>query len=577
MTLSLSLCFTLLLPALWAPSPEGSVVPAAAPLITRIHDLSQLLPTGSDRRHAVPLLPLLPVEGDEWGEDESFTMLEAMLVLLVDELHADELQYEGRQVMLLEDGRLLITAPEAVHADLERLAAYVRKSSRRTATVHLEWFVSKAGTPLSAGVEGLVSAEGLELLDERRITLTLGVPWIERNEQLTPLAQNWESDVANQAAAHQPHIQPLGLGLDLCLLLSPAGADAFVLRSTAGVQLLSSVEQRMLLPQETVVTTDGELRLAEERVIDLQRSTVATISGGARLAPGGRLEQAVDVGTAKGRSTSVLRITLESVEPAVPSLGLPTGSLLLTDVSAHTAGGGRVPRLTAADFMGRGMLEYHGYASGELEQTSLDFPVSEQRWGAELDGALEGMHMQDGAVWHEGSRLLTWAPQPVTEDYERALEAVLVASPSVVLDWGLEGRNGASLAAGRLTLLPGDEALVLAGQSFAAVMGAETEIAQGAVAQTPRVVQLFDGLSLAARMAGPDELQLSLSRSAVRSHSAEDLGRTMPGSLDRVVTDSVDLQRRLALDGQRHELARVGQGPDALLFWAQARRQDGAR
>jgi hypothetical protein len=572
--------FLMLLMLALAPINDPALTPApldpGEDLVTRVHDLQGLLPDGAGA--TTPLSPLPLMEGDmsEGWESHGEMFAEALYSLLVDVLHEDEMQYEHRQVDLLDGPRLHITAPEEVHRTVDELATYLRAASRREAVVRVTQFAVPKGVLdadglASADVAALVASGQLVATHERRVELLLGVPWSESSDVITPMVQSWDVQIAQQVATHEPGIRAVPTNSALCLMVSPHLNGGFMVRVAGRTDRMRDPLVRSIEPMAWSVGDSGMRDLSQDGRLELHRIGTGTLMGSAHLDPGEELILGASTHTGSTPTSVVMAVRLESVEPLPAAPVLSQGALRLVDLSAHTSRGGNA-HLLHSRWLGGRPFRFHveGLDHTDIEGANFWFPNEGLDHGDVLEGAWEALEWDDGSVWDDGPWALAWGQDSAMGQVMRGLSSRLVAARGVSLEWSLEDEAGHAVAAGVLNTAGDADALAVIGEAFGAVSGTEPEVATGAVAQEPRVVDLFDGLWLRARPAGTRELDLTLARNASSSRAEGSLGPSWEGLFDRTTFQTSDIVRRVAVDGRRHELAQVGPPERRLGLWIRA-------
>jgi hypothetical protein len=558
------------------PAPPPAPLDPGEDLLTRVHDLQGLLPDGASAM--TPLSPLPLMEGDmaEGWERHGEMFAEALYSLLVDVLHEDELQYEHRRVDLLDGPRLHITAPEQVHRTVDELSAYLRAASRRAAVLRVTQFAVPKGVLDADGlsstdVAALVASGQLVATHERRVELLLGVPWSESSDVITPMIQSWDVQIAQQVATHEPGIRAVPASSTLCLMVSPHLNGGFMVRVAGRLDRMRDPLVRSIEPMAWSVGDGGVRDLSHDGRLELHRIGTGTLVGSANLAPGDELILGASTHTGTTPSSVVMAVQLESVDPLPAAPVLSQGALRLVDLSAHTSRGGHAHALRSRWLGGR-PYRFHveGMRNTDIEGANFWFPNEGVDHGDVLEGAWEALEWDDGSVWDDGPWALVWGQDSAVGQVMRGLTSRLVAARGMSLEWSLEDESGHAVAAGVLNTAGDADALAVVGEAFGAVSGTEPEVASGAVAQEPRVVDLFDGLWLRARPAGTRELDVTLARNASFSRELASLGPSWEGMFDRASFHASDVARRVAVDGRRHELAQVGPPERRLGLWIRA-------
>jgi|GEM_PF-5204379 len=358
------------------------------------------------------------------------------------------------------------------------------------------------------------------------------------------------------------------------LLLSPRAESGFVLRVACRRESLREVSPRRLDPLALVISDGSRISVARDLDLDLHRTALSTMIGAASLAVGEGMVLASSTRTHAEDVAHVIVLQLESVAPEPAAPELPGGALRLLDLSAHTSRGGVWPMLPARRLGGlsdRG--SYNGVGWLSPEQTGAWFPAEDVTWGGHLDGVFDELQWHDGSTWDDGPWMLVWGEQGRLDTALDTLAARLTPGVGALVQWGLTDMQSQRNLAGGVLHSAGDaDAAAMVGELFGVVMGVDVDVATGALTEEPREQDLFDGLLLRARPAGPAEVELSLAASALRARAPDGLGMGSGGLLDRVVFDSADARRLVALDGRRQVLCQL-RGPEGepLDFWVSAR------
>ena len=551
-----------LLTPLSSAAPGESTRPVDEELVTAVHDLSGLLPPGGDGRLRLAVLPGLQVE--QWDpEDEDTSLADAIISLLIDELYADDLQYEGREATYANGPRLLLTAPAVVHATLDQLVAHVRAASRRRASVHVELL-----SPRSAGVDTAAMASDdidralaagqLGLLVDRRIELLLGVPWSERVCQLTPVVQGWQANIAQQSAALAPEIDTLTTGTVLGLVLSSAPAGGYLLRLAARQEDLTALQRRVVELPLLTIGENGVHPLTQDLTLELHELATSTLVGATAMQPGESRVFAANTAVRGSQVGLVVRVRLESVDAAPAPVPLGGKSAALLDLSGIRWAGFEAPQLGSLALSGRLLGEdgSFGYQRLGLDH-AIDFPAAELGWSELAERPFAELEWNAGRYWEQDSWMLVLAADADVARLAASLAARQPTPAPISLVWGLDDGDGRPLASGRMPLLPDAGGLAVVGRAFATLDGFEVDVANGAVAHSPRLHHEFDGLWLTARLKGGGDVELRLARNAEATRDMVELGPQSRGLFDRAVFDVAERRAQVPADGRRHELGAV--------------------
>jgi len=247
-----------------APS-RGSRDNAAS--VLRTYDLSSIMVEQRREFGSRPVLPLTRIdEGNFIMYDESYQALsEDMVMELLYTRFSDEIEYEDRGMWGLEDGRLAVRAPESLQAEFARTLEFLGALTSARAELTIDVVVSHDRPLGSPELSGLVSVEQAESwlmnsvsgAERSRYVVELAPGHISTLDALesTTVVLEWDVEIAQGSAVHDPITSVLSLGRRLLITGSPS-SDGLLLSLSLlqgeldGPPITRANRQRSLLGSE---------------------------------------------------------------------------------------------------------------------------------------------------------------------------------------------------------------------------------------------------------------------------------------------------------------------------------------
>ncbi|GJM22684.1 MAG: hypothetical protein DHS20C15_25990 [Planctomycetota bacterium] len=570
-------------------------IPAAAleseddALETRHYELAGL---GPDHRHDDLNFALLPFldDLDRNAGAEGLELEELVYTLLQDVVAPDQFQYAGREINTLEGGRLEVTAPAAVHAEVQRLIDALSQGFRRRATLELS--VERIGDGASAAkqlsertVDELRSAGLLMPARKQTVELFVGQGHRLRSELRHQITRGWESEIANTAASVIPITQELRTGLDLLLRLEAEPDGSYRLRNVGRLGELVSNDSRWVSVEGDVMNESGTNGLFRSKKIDDTVVSWAALSGAARLAPGDSTHQLLWTRTQLGFAGWVVGMRLVDVQDA-PLAVFGERAVTVVDLStemwpAQHEGKAYEHIAPTEDYLPRDLVwpslasDADGRSWGHDNDLRLYTPVA--AWDHSHGANTDAIYELGGDVWVESNWAVASGETQAVRGWLAQRAAAASPARSMILEVGVDSqeRGNSSLQGpqvrAQLTLLEGDALIALVGDARRFVAEYETDVAQGATITRPELGDLFDGMLLSAESAsGQVLLEVELGRllSEIGSQGSPSMEVDAPEML------SARFSARLSPDGERKVLGEIapgfGDGP-RLQLWARLR------
>lgn len=236
-------------------------------LVQRVYNLPALEEARLQRSRSKYLLPVLSIDQEM---PEAFQ--EPYYVFNNDELQQlfyshmyDEIEYEGRAMWTLDDSRLILRAPETLHAKVNATLEFLAALSASHIELTIDVVVSRGkalGSPQLAGLVPIAAANewllnGVSAGERSRHVIELAsgdVRTLELTQQVSAVI-DWDLEIAQGAVIHDPVSAMLSLGREFQVAASPTGDGLMVAMSIVQGELVDgpiskSNRQRALLGSE---------------------------------------------------------------------------------------------------------------------------------------------------------------------------------------------------------------------------------------------------------------------------------------------------------------------------------------
>lgn len=544
-------------------------------LSTVVYDISDLGGGSQSEQIGLSVMPFL----EEWDEDDrsDSDLSEPFYSLLVDSLYSDEFQYEGREIELMHDERLLVTAPASVHSDIAALLQYLDRASSRQAQVRWDIY-DITGAPdgerrlgpqsLQAMIDGGVAV----LLQSRTETVALGRTVRRGSERTQQLLSTWDSEIAASSTGNAASPRNLIGGLTLLLRVEDVpGTEGQRLRMVQRMVGEPTLESTAIEAPERVVMESGTASLSQQRFHDLFRAEATTVAASGVLLEGEALLSSAWCRTVSGVSGRLTRLVLEHVDPAPAPLQIGGLEVRLMDLSAFYWAGFDGPIIPAERMQGREDSTTKSYREDDEELSKLTFPGEDIDWDVSVAHVVSPLEWEDGgSIWSDDNWMLLAGQGAAVASRLSKLPSRLPTSEAVLFEWGLENGAGSSLAGGRLDLEQHADGLVMVGEALSYLHGSEVDVASNAMNTETQLAEALDGLWLVVHANGRGSVEIDVARNHLVSLSDARMGQGNEGIYHRAVFDSSDVTLRCAADGKRHELAELSASPGNAKFWVRA-------
>ncbi len=535
----------------------------AVPSVLRTYDLTALRTTFDDG-YSVPLHPAVRASAWSYTDEAWGDGADGDVAVLVDLLHAalgDELDYEGRWARWLDDGRFVVSAPEAVHERVAGLAAAFERAT--AASTELTIDVISLAPRDDAPLGPLVLAPGVyeqwlaeaERRSARRSSYRVTVRPGRTQRVVATRWVNVVSDVdvliAEASVGYDPDVEMLEVGTTLYVRATPA-ADGLALALALEHATLEEGTGQRDVRYGGDVTADGIRRdVAGPRRLSTATAFGRTAALETFLAGDGVVlfETGAHLASGGGRVVVAVRRTGAVLEHShsVPLDGGRTLEIVNLE-------GASLPGFELEGDVGGGqdVLPAPLHESGVILMANLR--------SSDHDYGLELLHMDDMRTERFGPWALRMpdegAAAPVSSAAER-LRASAETTELVELRVSLRrpGPSGAELVSARLATRLGSEAALVVGGESTALLDFEVEVATGASAPDPQPYMLFDGLVLTVRptrSVGGNLLLDVRARGIVETARHElDLGSSSFAGLEQVAHDVLLVDERAVVPAGR--------------------------
>lgn len=487
------------------PAGAGRLAGASAQaqeLAVRLYDLNSVIPAVHVGAYEARLAPLLA----EFDEDDNTIELEresgadtAARILAF--LFEQDLKVPGCELRVEGEGRIRITAPQAVHRQFEPALAALSSYMRRTVEVRLDLLERPADAPLRGGLVSLADADKL-IASGAKWSATVRAPrgrvGVIDASQLQQIVAGYDVEVAELTAQFKPRVESLRSGARWALRAVESPAGVRLALSTQSVSL-GTIRQRELILGGFLAGESGAA--AHTSAVKLQLPSARVFAAGLNLfIPTGQalvIDGALELHSTSARETWVIRCTPSGAE-AAGVIQLPGRPLVrLLDTSWIEP-----PRaIPGGDSSG---FEIVGDARGLEWAHGGDRGLHVRLQAAPLGDLL--------ASWSERSReLLSFGPFAIAlcregdeSPFVGGAQLSAPASAAAQLAWTLRRRGSGeplTVAAGVTALLVGETSAWVQGSESRIVVSADVEIASRVGTIEPRVASALDGLIFWARPA----------------------------------------------------------------------------
>jgi hypothetical protein len=551
-----------------APS-RGSFADAVNEL--RTYDLSSIAVERQWKSSTRTLLPMVSIDdGGFHDHQESGTVFSADEVMeFLYQQYEEEIEYEGRGMWGLDGDRMAVRAPASLHQEIGRTLAALNALTSSHTELTIDVLVSRAKPLGDSDMSGLVSLEaaenwmmnGANASERERYVVKLATGHVSRLDVLnsTPVVLDWDVEIAQGAAVHDPATTVLSLGRRLQLAGSPTERGlnlsfALLQCELAGPPETRANRQHALLGSEAkhdfidapsnvqhVTTWDRTLTcnssLDDGQALVLRFDLAGTDGENYHEAivirrTGARLQTLRELPSSTGRSWTVIDST--AVSP--PRVRLHSGSeKLVSDWFVLIALGLRIddPLIALIDMDGPDLL----YELLESGRGGLDDLQSVGPWIFARQA-----HEQDE---EEAER----SPVP---SYAEVLSASLPDTESVNL--GLElrrgGPQGEVLRRAGIALRTSRSNVISLGVERTYEYGYDVEVAQHAAAGDPETRVSFDGVLCKLGLTRQPDGGLRLDVEGIATALIDDRRFEYAGHfLERAIQPSFD---RLQVDESLH-------------------------
>ena len=540
----------------------------AETLVTAFHDLSPLRQLS--RRHQASL-HVLPRQLRWDSEEHGMEVDDLVQNLLYEFVTPDVFEYEGRAMDLMEDGRLMVRAPEAVHGRVNRLLEGLAAAAGRHATLALDVYALGAGRALpaeldAAGLAALVEQGALQPVHRRRDQVRVGDTGQFENIQLQTVVTRWDAEVAQQAGMVYPEPGEIALGLHYMVRVEDVPGEAGQrLRFGVVLRRLLELREREVSGLSRIVSNDAAHSFNSNLVVQAPRVGFARLVGSRVLDAG---EGVVAVARHVGDDLDldwVVHLRLVEVDPAPAPLDFGDIALAWVDTSAIAWPSLQLPRPSAAGLAGEddgrlvGLEEAEGEsvpfpAEHTVDWMHLLYELEEPTWFYdEWDRDPSETLMAQEPEW-----AVLVAPPARMEQRLAAVASLAPAHRNLQLDLSVmetSGPRGATREVCRasVALEGGSQGGALLGAWHSLLREVEVEIAQGSVVTLPEVRSYGEGLDVRATATPAGKVRLDI---AAVDLTVEDFHRSM-FVVERPRVQMTQLVRHLPVDGQRYAVAEL--------------------
>lgn len=558
-------------------------------LLTRSYDLSGIGPTTGLAHQEVMLLPFTI---DHAEDSADVDLVEIINSLLLDVVAPEEMQFEGRSVRELENGRLLVVAPEAVHVRIDQLLDVLTAGFRREARVELSVARLDPDDVGTAQAMASLNDEPLETLAALRgptWSTTLGLPLGQarryRDEVLHQVVRGWESEIAQASVHAEPAHAELRTGLDLLLMAQGLDGERVLLRQLGRMGHIEQRDQRQVPLDGDVMLATGRNPVVTSGTVDDLAVSWASIASATTLSPGEVARQVLWTRTGSGQSAWLISLQLLAVE-TTPRL--PVGSGREVRVIEASSTFLSAPEQAGEDDSNapRDIVWPSRVELGRARWSSdTDVHVHRRLLGVVLDSEpveelVSGLYEADGQAWVLGRWIVAAGPVAALDALQEGLSALAGSPRRMRLELGVDGDApagttfGGPIARARLEMLAGESIFALVGDARSYVSVRDVDVAHSARATAAGLDDVFDGLLvLGEATRGGARIDVDLGRLLeIEAFSAS--GVFHGGKLDQITLHTSSASADLRADGERRVLGRYAapDGSGSIELWARLTR-----
>lgn len=488
--------------------------------VVRFYDLSTLPMSYQPEGDALRLTLLPQVEFDQADERDAYTESDQDLGVssvpdLIEQLYGDEFEYAGRRMRLNSDGRMIVRAPEALHARVAGILAFLDGTINAQTQIRIDVFQVSASSGGAAPSGSLISAAEAETWvaaasrtgrhESYVLNLRADRPSVLDLSRELQVVVDYDVEIAQATAIADPIVGTASVGTRIAMRGAPT-ADGLALAFSWKRGEVLALERKDIDLSTMVTATDKPAQYVEGFSV-LQNLQVMTRSFALNtMIPRGQaivLHSVVEL--QRGAASEV--VIIRQVGPDLPILR----SLLLNDEGAELViadlGSLTPPALRA---WGTGL--WPGFVPRQLRSklwapASLAVMSSEWNPGVLLDILFDDVeHMS----WEETGRWLVMYPdlysfaerQAERIDEQKQVVAAFTAMQAKpeLLDLSVTvyrpgHKDGTPLQA-RVPVRMGESCAMALGIEDSEVADYGVEVAQFASIGDPEMHRLFDGLAI---------------------------------------------------------------------------------
>lgn len=529
---------------------------------TRSYDLRLATPIVDEEEARTVLCPGLWFERGQRGLGQARYGRDAdTAVTILYELFQSEFEYEGRWIDHVSDHVLLVHAPAPVHAEIERVLAFLERTFERAVELDLHVVDLPPGVgPPPADVAPRISRTRLrELIELARAgghheALSLRVPsgrgqTVDATRDLA-LVTSFDIEIAEKAVAGDPAVEFVSVGTRATVRAArrPGGARVLLglegTRQIGGVRELDVPGRTQLLAETQLVFGDLGERTQSLDVANRSLALTTFVPDDAVVAL-----PLVDRRAGRGGGRWIFLALRGSAGERVESLVVGERTLQVLDLG-ELAGVGGFERNDGPSYDRPWRWERRVEACPELGEQEIAVAVDLK--GPDL-GAMHDLVMRGDDDWMLS--IGAWNVTAREEPLAFAGSERFVSSDEVH-DLDLQLRSGDEpIAALRLSVLDGTESIaVVAAETF--VHGdVDVEVAQSSAAYDPEPVHVFDGAVVCVRPTrardGRLVVEVALRARLLEAIERFDTRSALIGWMDQARHRNLFASERLVFDGTR--------------------------
>ena len=467
---------------------------AQGPLVIATYELGLAAPRAESEECALLLFP--SYAGDRARAADVETHHDFVTDVLRSVL-ADEFEYEGRSLELLEGGLLRVIAPAPVQERVRRMLGHLEQVFGSCVRIRID-ILSGSETPFPAGVLAPAEAERLRREHARASTVLCPGPGRAAVADLSSeagLVHDFDLEVAQHVFMHDPVLHTLCIGPRLALRASPAGDGARILLTLHSNGWAGPLQVQELATVARLTAGDNPRALTEDLKLESRPLANRSLALASFARPGEVLALSTgwDVEGGSGRE-GVLVEVLGPLPPArwtyadgQRELALWNGEAL---VPPHWREGTVLPeggwRIGNGEVV-RGLF-YDPYEGPRVHVFSAAGDSEEISW---MEGWLTALNLEEPRF------LGPWLADVRASGTGAAAElpAARVERATVELALVQQSETGRRvLAQTAFTALCGEDAACAVGVEQATVVDFDVEVAQGSGASDPVLGLVFEGL-----------------------------------------------------------------------------------